>query len=479
MMTRSTAALALLLCIPTLGAAQSKESAWNRCKSEANFRVVVDGCTEVLRSEKDKRRRSGALVSRGDAYVQGSDDGDQGRALADFNEAIRLDPKSSVAFQSRAQLYLHKDDAERGFADFKAAIRLDPKNVALLTARAYAYHEKKNWDGAIADHTAVLRVKPRDTDALELRAVAAVQKGDFDRAITDYTEVMRVEPSKDATNVRWNRGNAYLQKGDLERAISDFSENIRVEPRHGLSYGSRAEAYERKGDLNKALGDIESALKLSPDSQGLHERRNRVRTALAVAVSPRRQTLEEARATDFFTWFHLTAACEPQIAENGWTWHCFRSPASGMLRAVAETDVLVDSEGRIAEARLGLDRDFIRDPVLGAFARDIAKSFIRWAVPAVEASTVFPLVAAIEQSAPEGARKIQVTPSRPVPPDQSGAFEAFLGRAGSASINTATSTVVLNNFVGALPDGPVFRDGAPATDDVARQWLRIDARRIH
>lgn len=77
-------------------------------------------------------------------------------------------------------------------------------------------------------------------------------------------------------------------------------------------------------------------------------------------------------------------------------------------RAVAEADVLVDSNGRIAETRLGLDRDFISDPVLGASARDIAKKLPLLGGAGGRGVARVPLLAAIEQSAPEGTRKVQL-----------------------------------------------------------------------
>ena len=69
--------------------------------------------------------------NRGVAY---SSKGDQDRAIADFNEAIQLDPKYALAFASRAFAYASKRDNDRAIADFNEAIRLDPKN-----ARAFCY----------------------------------------------------------------------------------------------------------------------------------------------------------------------------------------------------------------------------------------------------------------------------------------------------------------------------------------------------
>jgi Tfp pilus assembly protein PilF len=51
--------------------------------------------------------------------------GDFRRALADLNEAIRLDPKYVVAYQHRASTHRALNDPARADADSKEAARLE------------------------------------------------------------------------------------------------------------------------------------------------------------------------------------------------------------------------------------------------------------------------------------------------------------------------------------------------------------------
>jgi Tfp pilus assembly protein PilF len=71
--------------------------------------------------------------------------GDYDRALADLNEAIRLDPKSVLAFSQRGVLYVHKGDNGRAIADFNEAIGLDPNNALAFCNRGAA---KRNINDA-------------------------------------------------------------------------------------------------------------------------------------------------------------------------------------------------------------------------------------------------------------------------------------------------------------------------------------------
>lgn len=53
--------------------------------------------------------------------------GDYDRAIADFDEAIRLDPKYAHAYENRAKAYASKGDYDRANTDRNEAIRLDRK----------------------------------------------------------------------------------------------------------------------------------------------------------------------------------------------------------------------------------------------------------------------------------------------------------------------------------------------------------------
>ena len=50
---------------------------------------------------------------------------DYDRAIADFDQAIRLDAKNANAFYNRGIAYHEKHDYDRAIADFDQAIKLD------------------------------------------------------------------------------------------------------------------------------------------------------------------------------------------------------------------------------------------------------------------------------------------------------------------------------------------------------------------
>jgi tetratricopeptide (TPR) repeat protein len=69
----------------------------------------------LLKNEK----LSLAFYNRGNAYRRKDDR----RAMADYNEAIRLDPKNVSTFYNRGNTYRNKGDDDRTITPYNEAIR--------------------------------------------------------------------------------------------------------------------------------------------------------------------------------------------------------------------------------------------------------------------------------------------------------------------------------------------------------------------
>ncbi len=65
-----------------------------------------------------------AYLHRGGAYFF---KGDNDRAIKDYDEAIRLDPKYAIAYGVRGRAYENKGDSARAKKDFDEAARLGAK----------------------------------------------------------------------------------------------------------------------------------------------------------------------------------------------------------------------------------------------------------------------------------------------------------------------------------------------------------------
>lgn len=90
--------------------------------------AVITICDALIDNDKtDRVDRLRALLARGAAY-QRRDDAD--RAIADYDIALRLDPKLADIFNTRGELHRSKADRPRALSDFGAALKLNPQHAA-------------------------------------------------------------------------------------------------------------------------------------------------------------------------------------------------------------------------------------------------------------------------------------------------------------------------------------------------------------
>jgi Tfp pilus assembly protein PilF len=161
----------------------------------------------------------------------------------------------AAAYFDRAQSKMGNGDVDGAIADYTEAIRLEPRAAEVYHHRGGAWMSKGDNDRAIADVTEALRLAPKSVETLHLRGALWFNQGDFDKTIADLDRAIDLDPTN-ATSFEI-RGDAWLGKGDLDRAIADFSEAIRLDPEHHLPYLHRGFAWRKKGNSERANADFQ------------------------------------------------------------------------------------------------------------------------------------------------------------------------------------------------------------------------------
>jgi len=232
-------------------------------KEKITLEKALADYTQALRLDPNN---SVIYKERGDAY---SHFGEPDKAISDFNQALRLNPNYSTAYSGRSNAYADKSEENRAIADINQAIRLDPNDAFLYIMRAdYYYHLYENKGGdidrIIADYTKAIQLAPNDAIPYFMRGRLYIYKNDNDRAIADYTKAIQLDP-----NSAWfyytMRGDCYWAKGQIDNAIADYTKTIELAPNYTPGYSYRAKAYEKKGDIDKAIADYTQIIQLDPN----------------------------------------------------------------------------------------------------------------------------------------------------------------------------------------------------------------------
>jgi lipoprotein NlpI len=231
-----------------------------KCYKSTNADITINYCTQAIESgQLSGRGLAFAFYKRANAYYE---KGEYDRAIEDYDQAIRLNPKHPDAFSNRGVAYARKGDYDRAIENYNEAIRLNPKHAGALYGRGNAYRRKGDYDRAIENYDEAIQLSPKHANAFSNRGVAYARKRDYDRAIENYDEAIRLNPKH--VNAFYNRGNAYRHKGDYDRAIENYDEAIRLNPKHGDAYSNRGLVRFYEGQFAAAVPDFSQAVKFAP-----------------------------------------------------------------------------------------------------------------------------------------------------------------------------------------------------------------------
>jgi serine/threonine protein kinase len=167
--------------VPEKSAAVQPFQSFSETKSSTRFADVLQG--------QITDQSALAFFERGLAKEK---KGDLDGAMADYNQAIKLNPKYALAYNDRGETELTEGDLDRAMADFNQAIMVDPKLAYPYNYRGSVKVRKGDLDGAIADFTQAILLKPQYGLAYKNRGRAKRKKADFDGAIYDLNRAIEL-----------------------------------------------------------------------------------------------------------------------------------------------------------------------------------------------------------------------------------------------------------------------------------------------
>ena len=263
---------------PKAVAASEAAEAWDRAKDTTSVSVLdafrrqygasnafYDGLAEarigelrkqqsaMLKAEEDRRRTEAEKKKT---------EGAEAEAAKRKGEEEAQAKAKAVAFD-RGYEHFKKKDFDRAVADYSEAIRLNPSFAQAYDGRGSAYRDKGDFDRAVADLNEAIRLNPSYARAYHDRGTAYYYKEDFNRAIADYSVAIRLEPN--FAHAYFSRASAYRRKGDSSRALADLNESLRLEPGVAVIYHNRGRTLETLGRRQEAIADYRHALSLNPN----------------------------------------------------------------------------------------------------------------------------------------------------------------------------------------------------------------------
>jgi tetratricopeptide (TPR) repeat protein len=283
---------------------------------DADNRVALqyDHNLDPIRGRDDFKKLLAARMNKGSK-------GECDKAIADCNEAIRLEPKVASGYFYRGLAWETEGEDGKAIADLDTAISIDPRFPEAHYNRGLARQAMAGEGEAAAyaqmnpgsDAAKIIKALDEPTemdfidtplkyvvDSLKVRHGIKIQldtKALADAGVTPDTTIVCVIKGislRSALRLMLaERDMAYtvnheslvvtsdaLQRAEYDRAIADFGDAIRLDPKDADAYLYRGRTWEQMDEHEKAIADFGEAISLNP--QLLAAYYNRGLTQLAV-----------------------------------------------------------------------------------------------------------------------------------------------------------------------------------------------------
>lgn len=178
-------------------------------------------------------------------------------ALADYESAMRAGPPLPEAHYNRAELLIARGDLDGALADLGRVIDLDPSYLDAYINRAGLLAGLERDEEAWTDVTAGLALDPGNPHLLVVLGQLETAAGRLGEARRALDRAVEAAPWLAAA---WgNRGVLKFEAGDPEGAVEDLSQAIGLQPQPDL-YANRAIALRALGRVAEAEQDDRHAV---------------------------------------------------------------------------------------------------------------------------------------------------------------------------------------------------------------------------
>jgi TolB-like protein len=180
-------------------------------------------------------------------------------AIAEYTEAIRLDPDYALAFARRAEALsgyaaefatgaATREGFEKAEADARRAIALAPQLAQAHLALASVLQEGTlNFEQANEEYERAVALAPGDAQVVRLSGVFAAYMGHFDAAIAATRRAVILDPLADLS--RTDLGSVLYMARQYGEAASTYAEVLSLNPGYKEGYGERGLALLALADL--------------------------------------------------------------------------------------------------------------------------------------------------------------------------------------------------------------------------------------
>ena len=229
---------------------------------DGNAKRAITAVEAAVRlGEKNPRLKAQALVMRGEMAS------DKEQKLADFDEAIKLQPENTTALRARGFLFLIGDKYDQAKGDLTKAAELDPNHAPTHEALGLIFMLTKDYAGSMKHLDKAAELAPENPSVQANRARVLAMQKETDKAIEAIDKALKSSPN----NVGWQllKANILTLAGRKDEALAGVDMLISGQPELVEAVMIRAHILAGSGKLPQAISELEKALDKFPKNAEL------------------------------------------------------------------------------------------------------------------------------------------------------------------------------------------------------------------
>lgn len=185
-----------------------------------------------------------------------------------WNYTIQHTPTSFLAFNNRGRIYEGRQQFDLALADYKEAVRLNPYYAKAHKNLGMTYERLGDMDSAFAAYSKAIELDENYSGAYNNRGLLSQRKEDYAAALEDYNKA--IAANRNYLLGYSNRGALLMELGNMESAVRDFTTAIALKRNYLDAYKNRAICYLQMNLLPQALRDCRQAIILNKSDPIAH-----------------------------------------------------------------------------------------------------------------------------------------------------------------------------------------------------------------
>ncbi len=207
-----------------------------------------------------------AHFSWGEAYFER---GRLDEAVAEFQQALALNPKNSNALVCIGLIDLRNGQRDAAIAQFQSALEINPQNEDALSSLGTALCGMQRFAEGEPHLRAALVLNPDDVSAHINLGLALAGQGQPEPAIAELRKALDLDPT--SIQAHYELGNLLARSGQPDQAIDQFQDVLKIAPDHFEARTNLGVLLMHQGQFDSAIDQFQQALKLRPDAADCHD----------------------------------------------------------------------------------------------------------------------------------------------------------------------------------------------------------------